>query len=118
MRGRRFWKATQAAYELTPGETELLVELCRTLDEMEALQAVLATAGPITTGANGELRAHPALAELRGARLIVSRLLSQLGLPDDAGQPAPSATTRRAQRAANVRWLHVAQRKGGYGSTS
>jgi hypothetical protein len=91
-------------YDLNVGELELLAELCRTLDELERLRAAVARDGEILIRANGQPRTHPALAELRGARLMLSRLVDQLQLPDPLGQPTLSIRSQRAKRGAEVRW--------------
>jgi hypothetical protein len=105
-RGKRFWTAVTGRWELSLVEIELLVEVCRHLDECEALQLAIRRDGATTKGSNGQVRAHPALAELRGARVVLGRLLAQLRLPDDLGDELPSPRTARARRAAQVRWLH------------
>lgn len=109
-RGAALWSQTMGRFELTEAERELLRECCRTLDELDALQAVLAADGPVATGSMGQPVAHPALGEMRGARQVLGRLLKQLDLPDDdtgAALPDDVFATRRsetARHAANVRW--------------
>ena len=103
-RGRRFWTRTVATYALSPSERELLVEACRALDTCEALQAVVGAEGITTAGSKGQPRAHPALAELRQARLALARLLAHLALPDDSGSAVASPASIRARRAAQSRW--------------
>ena len=103
-RGRGFWDATVARYELSPSELQLLGEACRTMDECEALSATLSRDGLTVEGSTGQTRVHPALGELRAARVVLSRLLAQLALPDDDGQAVPSAPRLRAVKAAGTRW--------------
>jgi phage terminase small subunit len=107
LRGRRCWRELLEKYDLNAAELELAAELCRTLDELDRLRVAVLRDGEVLVRANGAPRAHPALAELRGARLMLSRLVSQLALPDPLGRAAPSIKSQRAQRAAQVRWLHV-----------
>jgi hypothetical protein len=103
-RGRAFWKRTVAVYTLTDGEQVLLHEVCRSLDELELLEAVVSADGPMTEGSTGQRRVHPAVGELRGHRLAVARMLAQLDLPDGDTQTIPSPATLRGRRAAESRW--------------
>ncbi len=103
-RGQAFWRAVDAGWVLNLDERELLVEVCHTLDTVEALQLVINRDGVTATGSMGQVKTHPALAELRGSRLLLSRLLSSLALPDPTGAAVQSASTLRARRAARARW--------------
>jgi hypothetical protein len=104
-RGRRFWTAAVEAYEFTDAERELLVEVCRTLDLTEQLDAVVRTDGLTIEGSRGQTVTHPAIGELRQARGLLSRLLAQLDLPDvDGAASLPSAFTLRARQGASARW--------------
>jgi len=93
-----------ATYELDAAETELLTEVCRALDEAEGLHAVVAAEGCTVAGSRGQVRAHPALAELRATRLVLGRLLGQLELPGEDGTSLPSPVQVRGRRAARQRW--------------
>jgi hypothetical protein len=113
-RGRRFWQGVVSEYELSASELALLVEACRSLDELDALRRAVKREGYTVKGSEGQRRAHPALAEMRQARGELRRLLDALGIPaplaDAAGrQGVVSLSSRRAQRAAQARW---AQRGG------
>lgn len=90
-------------------EIELsLIDLARAqMNEVEQLEAVLAADGPTVAGSKGQMRLHPAFAELRLARLALTRILSELRLPDQG--PLKNATK---QRAANVRWARERKRDG------
>jgi hypothetical protein len=103
-RGQAFWRAVDAGWVLNLDERELLVEVCHTLDTVEALQLVLDRDGVLTTGSTGQTRVHPAVGELRASRVVLARLLGQVGLPDSTNTAMPSATTARARRAARARW--------------
>ncbi len=101
-RGRKFWRNTVDAFELEAEEIELLREACRTLDNLDALARVLRTDGAMVKGSEGQQRVHPAFAEMRGARLVLGRLLKQLALPEV--EAAPSEASKRARAAAQERW--------------
>lgn len=103
-RGRKFWKAVTAEYELNVDESELLVEICRTLDEIEVMRAALATDGPVVEGSAGQLRPNPMLSQLRASRTTLSRLVAQLGLPDPEGKTVATGHQVRSRTAHTARW--------------
>ena len=103
-RGRAFWRDTAAGFYLERGELELLAEVCRTLDEIDALAAAIARDGPTVPGSAGQTRTHPAINEVRQHRLALGRLLAQLALPDLDGASIPKPTSLRASHAARTRW--------------
>lgn len=103
-RGVRFWRAIVAEHECSPAELELLAEACRLLDELDVLRAAIVEAGPVVVGSRGQPRPHPALGELRQARGELRRLVDALGIPAPAGAGVVSLTSRRASKAARVRW--------------
>src|SRR5260370_39951761 len=85
-RGLSFWRRAQRGYDFAPSETELLIETCRLLDELEAMAAAGAAARDKAT-----------------ARVTLGRLLAQLGLQDEDGATVPSPGTARARTAADKR---------------
>ena len=107
-RARQFWSETLAEFELPPAQMELLTEICRTLDRLDALSAAIDSDGLLTTGGAGQPVVNPALPEVRGQQIVLHRLLGALDLPDDAaGESSPAvvpARTVRARRAARARW--------------
>jgi hypothetical protein len=86
-RGGRFWRQAHRGYDFTASETELLTEVCRALDELEAMAA-----------------SETAPRDLATARTTLGRLLAQLGLQDEDGGTLPSPGTTRARAAARQRW--------------
>ena len=102
-RGRRYWRATMAAFELSGTEVELLRECCRLLDEVEALHAAITVQGLSVSGSNGQPRVHPALGQLRQHRLALGRLLAQLALPEEQGA-LPTPTQVKTRLASRARW--------------
>jgi len=104
-RGRAFWLTVHTHWLLNVDEVELLTEVCRTVDVCEDLQAVLNRDGVMAVGSMGQARTHPALAELRGSRLLLGRLLAQLSLPDPADGVMSSPASARARKAAKARWV-------------
>src|SRR4051812_17807405 len=80
-RGRAFWRATVADYELSNHEMLVLLEVCRTIDEIDVLRAALAADGATVPGSKKQPRSHPAFSEMRAARTSLARLLKVLALP-------------------------------------
>jgi hypothetical protein len=99
-----------ATWELNLDETELLVEICRQLDVVEALAAVLDANGVMTLGSKGQPVVHGAVAALTSARALLGRQLAQLGLPDPQGESVDSPRTAQARRAAQARWANHPRR--------
>jgi len=110
-RGRTFWRATLTAFELSDAELSILLEVCRTLDDLDRLAGAIAAEGAMTVGSQGQPVVNPALTEARGQRAVLHRLLAALALPDEDGQAVPTTGTLRAQNAAKARWKgHVPDR--------
>jgi hypothetical protein len=103
-RGRAFWDHTTARYTLSEAERQMLAEVCRSLDTVEALEAALVAHGVTVEGSKGQPRLHPAVAEIRQQRLALGRLLAQLDLPDEHGEAIASPSQARARKAARARW--------------
>ncbi|MGH3967730.1 MAG: terminase [Mycobacterium sp.] len=99
--GRRLWEATVGEYELTEHETGLLLQACRTVDALDALQARLDADGPMVESPQG-LRAHPALPELRQQRVALARLVAALGLPTGVVDEGPKRQRRSARGVYNI----------------
>lgn len=106
--GAALWSAVTAKYALRADELPLLAEMARTVDDLATMREALAESGPVVVGSKGQPRPNPLLAEVRGSRLLLVRLASQLGLPDDDVQAGATPASRKAARAANLRW----QREG------
>ena len=111
-RGGKFWATISATYELSDSELELLVETCRLLDEIDALDAAVRVDGVTVLGSAGQVRVHPAVAEARSHRLALARLLAQLALPNEDGAVIPTGTALRARKAAQTRWAKTAAERG------
>src|SRR5215203_7307057 len=102
---RRLWAAVVDKYVLTPAELTLLVEACRTSDELERLErAVRALPELTTTGSAGQVKAHPLLGEVRAHRQLLERLAGALNLPDVDQEVGLRAGSRHARTAARARW--------------
>jgi hypothetical protein len=106
-RGRSLWKSVAATFDLSEGELALLLEACRCLDDVEALQGELVGAPMTTVGSRGQEVVHPLRAELRSERLLLAKLLGQLDVPmpdDTSGAWDGLSASARARKAASARW--------------
>lgn len=97
--GRALWADILGKYELDQHELALLREAVRTVDDLDALAAVVAAEG-MTVGN----RVHPALVESRQLRIALARLLGALRLP--AGDEDDQAPGRRPQRRVGARGVY------------
>ena len=99
-RGRAFYENVAGEFELKADEAELLAEVARMLDLLDALREA-AEDGPMIVDAKGNLVVHPALVEARQVREAVRKSLHALALPDEQGETTRSRSAREAARA---RW--------------
>lgn len=101
--GRALWRRLVAVYDFEEHELAVLEVACRQLDDVAALEAVIARDGMVVAGSQGQPRLNAAVAEVRQGRLALGKLLGLLALPDEAERPL-TAASRTAQKAANARW--------------
>jgi hypothetical protein len=104
-RGSATWAEIHTTFEFDPQETELLIEVCRTLDTIDELSKAIDRDGYMLQGSTGQPVLNPAIAELRQQQLSYSRLVTMLNLQGVEGAAAIiRATSVRASTAANARW--------------
>ncbi|MDT7536175.1 hypothetical protein OVY48_22525 [Sphingobium sp. SA2] len=85
----QWWQQVIADYDLEPHHVRLLQSAAEAWDRMQQARQALADHGALTfTGANGDLKTHPAVAIERDARIAYARLVRELDL--DAGAPSES----------------------------
>ena len=101
--GKRLWRSVLAEYELEEHEMALLREMVRSVDQLDALQALVDRDGPMVTGPAMAKRVHPALIEARQLRITLARLAAALRLPAGDEEGDAKAGTRRPQRRVGVR---------------
>jgi uncharacterized protein with von Willebrand factor type A (vWA) domain len=99
--GKRVWSGILAEFDLDERELLVLEQAARQADSVAALEAEIEASGLVNPGSKGQMRLSPTVTELRQARLAVSKLLSDLALPDTDEE---SSITRRARKAAETRW--------------
>ena len=106
--GKRLWKVilddVPEEAELDARELEILTTACRQADMIGQLETALKSDGVMVRGAQGQPRLNAVVTELRQSRIALARLLGELGFEDDVAGMAPTASARRASRAAHARW--------------
>ncbi|TVL91936.1 hypothetical protein [Streptomyces sp. SAJ15] len=110
--GRRLWREIQSGYELDADECALLVEACRTADELQALHEAIGAGPVVVPGSRGQPKVSPLFAEARAHRLALARLLAELALPGEDQEEGDTPAQARARHAAQVRWA-LARGAGG-----
>ncbi len=78
--GKRLWKAVTDEFDPDEHEAALLREACRTVDQLDLLQAIL-DGRTLVIDSNQGVRVHPALVESRQQRLVLAKLVTALRLP-------------------------------------
>ena len=76
--GKALWERVAAEFEPSAFEAAILVEACRSVDELRAAASV------VVAGSTGQPRAHPLLDEVRRHRETLARLLTVLGVDEQA----------------------------------
>lgn len=101
--GQALWTEVTGEWTLRTDELVLLLEACRTKDELERLNEAIDQHPLLTTGAQGQERVHPLFTEIRAHRLALRQLFLFLGLGgvDENSAEARSAHGRSLARA---RW--------------
>jgi phage terminase small subunit len=89
-----------AAYDLetaSPAWLALLDVAADTAHMIDQLEALVASDGLVAAGSTGQVRVHPAVAELRAQRQAYARLLAELGLDDRAEETFRQRQARYAR---------------------
>lgn len=106
-RGRELWDELQGVYEFDLHEENLLVEVCRVLDVIDALNESIAVHGVMVEGSQGQLVLNSAVGELRQQQTNFARMLPLLNLSDAENATILSLHESRAKQAAKARWSRV-----------
>jgi hypothetical protein len=91
------------AYQLTPGEREVLVALCHAVDQLGRLNAEMATAPLMVKGSRGQQIANPLLAQIRAYDKTVESLQRALCLPPP-GEKVGTFRNPNTKSAVDARW--------------
>lgn len=98
--GQTLWDSVVGDYDLEEHEARLLLEMCRTADQLDLLAAAVDRDGPILDG-----RAHPGLVEARQLRIAFARLSAALRLPAGDTEDTQKGA-RRPQRRSGARGVY------------
>lgn len=93
-RSRKLWKTVTADYQLRADELDVLEDICREMDLIDALEIAMKNAPYTVRGSQGQEVINPLVAELRQHRATKKSLWSLLKLPDDE-QAAPGINAQR-----------------------
>ena len=100
--GRALWREIRREFGLAPHERAILVQACRCVDRLDAIEAELAGAPLTVEGSTGQPRSHPLLAEQRAQARLLESLSRALSIPlpgEDVGRRrSPSAREAAMQR--------------------
>jgi hypothetical protein len=92
--GRKLWRSVTDEYELGEHELSILLEASRTVDALEALEAIVRDEGVTNVSPQG-VRAHPALVEARQQRVTLAKLIASLRIPLEDDQEATRLPQKR-----------------------
>ena len=96
-----WWRNVTADYSLEPHHLKLLQAAGESWDTMQAARRALSDHGGLTfTDTSGNIKAHPAVAMQRDARVAFARLVRELdldvsGAPAEASRPPAIRSNRR-----------------------
>lgn len=94
---RKWWLSVHSDYALEPHHTRLLTLAAESWDRCQQARAAVDRDGITVGTADGGLKAHPAIAIERDARLAFARLVRELDLDVDP----PSSSRRPPALASN-----------------
>lgn len=95
-----WWRQVMADYALEPHHRRLLQLACESWDRSQAARAEIADHGAVTfKDERGSIKAHPAVAIERDARVAFARLVRELdldtGAPSESRRPPALVSNRR-----------------------
>lgn len=102
--GAAFRTEVLELYELTPPELALLDEAVVLIDTLKRIEVQLAESPLTGRGSRGQQVANPLLRAQRDYTLALARVVEGLALPMPDELEGESPTTKRARRAATIRW--------------
>lgn len=104
---KRYWQSIAGVYLLDPHELRILVDVCREIDLIEAMQSELDGQSLTVKGSQGQDVANPMVQELRQHRATLKSLMASIKLPDVDGRQSASVSAK-ASAAAQARWRRKA----------
>ena len=104
--GKRLWVAVAQRYVLTPAEVSVLVEVCRTSDELDRLERAVRILPELTTiGSMGQIRPYPLLEEVRRHQQEIDPTLLSFFLRINRYEPREASPFPTPQRKREGRYL-------------
>ncbi len=117
--GRRFWKATVQRFDLTDDDERLLEATCRTLDEINELEATPSDAQVTGNEDPRQQCVNPAFLEVRAQRVTLEAMWRAIDLGASAEESADRS--KEARKLVLLRWhqhttprgeFHICERTG------
>ena len=104
-RGQRLWRDLTARWEFTESEYRLLESACHTADRITLERRAIGTELTVK-GSQGQIVAHPLLAQLRADEEHLAKLLARIDMPEPEQQANDDEGSRAARMRAvvNSRW--------------
>lgn len=102
--GKKLWRETLNDFDLTAPELRLLLEACRTVDELEILRTAILDGVLITVGSTGQPVVSRVYDEIRKHRDSLAKTIHALGLPDEEDARPLTVAQIRAKKANDSRW--------------
>ena len=100
--GRALWREVNREFGLAPHERAILVQCCRVVDRLDAIETELTGVELTVLGSTGQPKAHPLLAEWRAQARVLESLSRALLIPlmgEDVGRRrSPTAREAAVQR--------------------
>ncbi|OAN70521.1 hypothetical protein A8B83_13660 [Rhodobacteraceae bacterium EhC02] len=93
-----WWRSVQEDYAIEPHHAKLLVLACEAFDRCQQARALIDAHGPVVVTSDGGMKAHPAIAIERDARLAFARLLRELDLDTEPAAERARPPALRSNR--------------------
>lgn len=100
-RGKNTWDSVVKKYDLRTDELDILEDICREIDMIDALEKELKGANLVVMGSQGQEVANPMISELRQHRATKKSLWAALKLPDEGNA---AAGVNQQRDAAQSKW--------------
>ncbi|PJM79999.1 hypothetical protein [Bifidobacterium scaligerum] len=110
-KGQKLWRELTAKWEFTESEYKLLEVACYTADRITRERRAIGDQLTVK-GSQGQLVAHPLLAQLRADEEHLAKLLARIDMPE----PEQNTKTDSGERSAQMRAIVQSRWGKAYGS--